>query len=181
MPENAYSTPTASPSCCSTHSAPKSATVASTSGFFGIINKLDHVFFLGSVRVDPRYKSEYLRETPFSLGLDKRKSWDNLFMLLTSVPAFRATVFQVGVEQRFFVNLRGDEDDIAAGEFTGDFRGSVLALQLTNKSKYLGYDLTTQLGIRLDRRSLEVVDGDRESQTSGLSFLSIFAGSGSAT
>ena len=146
------------------------------SGFFGIINKLDHVFFLGSVRVDPRYKSEYLRDTPFSLGLDKRKSWDNLFMLLTSVPAFRATVFQVGLEQRFFVNLRGDEDDLPAGDFTGDFRGSVLALQLTNKSRYLGYDLTTQLGIRLDRRSLEVVDGDRESQTSGLSFLSIFAG-----
>ena len=69
-----------------------------------------------------------------------------------------------------------DEDELNPDVFTGDFRGSVLALQLTNRSEYLGYHLTTQLGSRIDRRSLEVVDGDWDTDTSGLIFLSVMAG-----
>ena len=85
------------------------------------------------------------------------------------------TEFEFGLEQRSFFDLEG-EDELEAGLFTGDFRGSVLALQLTNISQYLGYELTTQVGVRLDRRSIEVVDRSREIETSGLSFLSIIAG-----
>ncbi len=146
------------------------------SGVFGVINKVDYVLYLGSLRVDPRYKSEFLRETPFSLDLTKRRSWDSIFFLRLSFPALRSTVLQAGLEQRFFFNLKGDERDIDAGERTGDLHGSALALQLTTRSKYLGYNMTTQLGIRIDRRSLEIADEKRESETSGLSFVSIFAG-----
>ena len=35
--------------------------------------------------------------------------------------------------------------------------------------------LTAQLGLRYDRRSLEIVDGDDETRTAGLAFLSVFA------
>ena len=146
------------------------------SGFFGIINKLDHVFHLGSLRIDPRYKSEYSSETPFRLDEEKRKAWDSLFFLQLSLPVFRATVAQIGVEQRFYVDLMEDQAGFQTGQLTGDFRGSVLAFQLTNRSEYLGYQLTMQTGIRVDRRSLEVADGDRETRISGLSFMSIFAG-----
>jgi hypothetical protein len=59
---------------------------------------------------------------------------------------------------------------------SGDFRGTVLAVQLTNIRPYLGYNLTSQLGVRFDRRSLEVVEQDRESRTAGVAFISIFAG-----
>ena len=59
---------------------------------------------------------------------------------------------------------------------SGDFRGSALALQLTNQGQYLGYRLTTQLGVRLDVRSLEVAEGRRRTESSGLTFLSILAG-----
>ena len=52
----------------------------------------------------------------------------------------------------------------------------MLAAQLTNHNDYLGYDLTTQMGIRYDRRSLEVADSGRQTRTSGLVFLSVFAG-----
>ena len=62
------------------------------------------------------------------------------------------------------------------GQLSGDFRGNVLALQLTSTRAYSGYELTTQMGVRFDRRSLEVVNGEREHQTSGLVFLSVFAG-----
>ena len=50
-----------------------------------------------------------------------------------------------------------------------------LAMQLTNRRDYLGYELTAQLGLRYDRRSLEIVDGDDETRTAGLAFLSVFA------
>ena len=62
------------------------------------------------------------------------------------------------------------------GTTTGDFRGTVLALQLTNTRPYLGYNMTTQIGVRYDRRSLEVVDQDRVIRTSGVAFISVFAG-----
>ena len=65
---------------------------------------------------------------------------------------------------------------MATGQSTGDFLGSVFAVQLTNRSEYLGYSLTLQGGIRIDRRSLEVVDESRETETAGLTFVSVFAG-----
>jgi len=88
----------------------------------------------------------------------------------------KTTELQAGFEQRYFYNLRGEEGDLLAGDFTGDFTGSVVALQLTNRSQYLGYSLITQLGIRIDSRSLEVIDRASERETSGLSFLTVMAG-----
>ena len=155
---------------------PKNRNGRETSGFVGLINKAEYSHQLGSVRINPRLKSEYLKESPFSLDLAKRKSWDAIFFFLLRFPVLRTTEVQTGFEQRYFHNLRGDEDDLVAGALTGDFRGSALAIQLTNRGEYLGYQLTAQAGMRIDRRSLEVAAGDRQSITSGLTFLSIFAG-----
>ena len=88
----------------------------------------------------------------------------------------RRSSLQLGLEQRWFYDLLADEGALAQGDLSGDFRGSVLAFQLTNRSAYVGYELTTQLGLRYDRRSLETVAGDREDRTSGLVFLTAFAG-----
>jgi hypothetical protein len=85
-------------------------------------------------------------------------------------------VIEIGWEGRQFYNLKGDEGDLETGDITGDFRGTVLALQLTNGREYLGYRLTSQVGLRYDRRSLEVIDGEDETRTSGLAFISIYAG-----
>ena len=71
--------------------------------------------------------------------------------------------------------MRREEDELAANVPTGDFRGMVWAAQLSNQREYLGYNLTTLLGLRFDRRSLEVVERERETRTAGLAFLSIFA------
>ena len=146
-----------------------------TSGFVGLINKIEYVFSWRSLSLRPKFKSEFLREVPFSRAFDERRSWDGIFFFVGSIPVLETTEFEFGLEQRSFFDLEG-EDELAVGLFTGDFRGSVLALQLTNISQYLGYELTTQVGIRLDRRSIEVVDRSREIETSGLSFLSIIAG-----
>ena len=82
----------------------------------------------------------------------------------------------MGLEGRQFYDLKQKESELTAGEITGDFRGTVFGLQLTTTRDYNGYSLTTQMGLRFDRRILEVVDRAKEKQTSGLVFLSVFAG-----
>ena len=71
--------------------------------------------------------------------------------------------------------MRAGEEEAAGGDRTGDFHGTALAAQLTNTRDYLGYALTTQAGIRMDRRSFEIAGGGGESGTSGLVFLTMFA------
>jgi len=147
-----------------------------TSSFVGLINKADYMLPLGRFTISPKVKSEFLRVMPFSRNAGKQHSWDVLFFLQARFPLMRATHIEVGLEQRQFANLIGDEAEMAPGTLSGDFRGTVLAVQLTNIRPYLGYNLTSQLGVRFDRRSLEVVEQDRESRTAGVAFISIFAG-----
>ena len=146
------------------------------SGFVGLINKVEYLHRWGRFEIDPRFKSEFLDETPFSRTLAARRSWDALLFLQLRFPVLRLTEIQAGWEQRFFYDLQGDEEELPTGQLSGDFRGSALALQLTNQGQYLGYRLTTQLGVRLDVRSLEVAEGKRRTESSGLTFLSILAG-----
>ncbi|MBI2505877.1 MAG: hypothetical protein HYW07_21900 [Candidatus Latescibacteria bacterium] len=146
------------------------------SGFFGLIDKADYLFSWRQLSFQPRVKSEWLSQTPFSRSLAKRRSWDGIFFFLVQFQLFRDSHIQLGFERRQFYELLADEKALAPGRPTGDFRGTALAFQLTNTRPYLGYSLTTQLGIRYDRRSLEVVGRQRESRTSGLAFLSVFAG-----
>ena len=97
-------------------------------------------------------------------------------MLLVDFPILNRSYVRLGYEGRRFFDLLTDEDVLNTGQLSGDFRGNVLALQLTSTRAYSGYELTTQMGVRFDRRSLEVVNGERDYQTSGLVFLSVFAG-----
>ncbi len=145
------------------------------SGFVGLIDKVNYTYLWGRVSLSPRFKSEYLRATPFSRAQEKEGSWDALFFFFVQFPLLVNSDVQLGWEQRFFYELRAREKDLDPGLFTGDFRGQVLGLQLSNRSSYVGYAFTTQLGLRYDRRSLEVVEGDRDIRKSGLVFLSVFA------
>jgi hypothetical protein len=146
------------------------------SGFLGLIDKAEYLFSWKQLSFQPRIKSEWLSQTPFSRGLAKRRSWDGIFFFLVQFRLFKDSQVQLGYERRQFFELLADEKELALGRPTGDFRGTVLAFQLTNTKPYLGYTLTTQLGIRYDRRSLEVVGRSRENRTSGMAFLSVFAG-----
>ena len=145
------------------------------SGFFGVINKAEYLFFLRQIAIAPRFKSELLRATPFSRDLEKRRSWDGIFSLQFEVPFLSSSRIRLGWEQRLFYDTRAGEEEAAGGERTGDFHGTALAAQLTNVRDYLGYALTTQAGIRIDRRSFELSGGGDESGTSGLLFLTMFA------
>ena len=147
-----------------------------TSGFLGLINKIEYLFYLGPLSIAPKFKSEFLRQVPFTQTEEKQRSWDALFFLTAALPLLRSTEVEMGVEHRQFFDLQKREDGLGAGRFSGDFGGWVLALQLTTQNPYQGYELTTQLGLRFERRTLEVVGGEGANRSSGLAFLSIFAG-----
>ncbi len=145
------------------------------SGFFGIINKAEYLCFWRQVAIAPRVKSELQRATPFSRDLRKRRSWDGMLSLQIEVPLLRSSRIRLGWEQRLFYDTRAGEGEVANGQRTGDFHGTALAAQLTNTRDYLGYALTTQAGIRVDRRSFEIAGRDNESGTAGLVFVTMFA------
>ncbi len=147
-----------------------------TSGFLGLINKADFTHSWRQFNISPRIKSEYLEIKPFSREMAKERSWDVIYILLVDFPILNRSYVRLGYEGRQFFELLADEATLGMGQLSGDFRGTVLAMQLTSTRAYSGYELTTQLGVRFDRRSLEVMDGEREQQTSGLVFLSVFAG-----
>ena len=147
-----------------------------SSSFVGLIDKAAYTFSWKSIAISPRIKSEFMRRVPFSRSAPQERSYDVLYIVLANFPILHRSYVQLGIEGRYFYDLEGDEGQLAAGERTGDFRGTVLACQLTSTRAYSGYELTTQMGVRFDRRSLEVKDGDGERKTSGLVFLSVFAG-----
>ncbi|MCH2660844.1 hypothetical protein MK163_10385, partial [bacterium] len=146
-----------------------------TSGFVGLIDKIDYSFDWRRLWISPRFKSEYLREVPFNRNLAKQRSWDALWSVLVRFPLLKRSSVDIGFERRQYYDLETDEEPLVVGARTGDFSGTVLAMQLTNRRDYMGYELTAQLGLRYDRRSLEIFDADAETRTAGLAFLSVFA------
>ena len=67
------------------------------------------------------------------------------------------------------------EENLDKGAPTGDFRSSVFAAQLSNIRNYLGYQLITQLGFSVDRRSVERFEEDRKSRNSSFTFITVYA------
>lgn len=146
--------------------------------FLGIINKADYLHQFGRLRVRPKFKSEFLRDnTPFSMGgvRGERDQWAGILLLVCDFPVLNRTDIEAGLEQTFFVELGADEEALARGEFTGDLRNTVLALQLSNRGFYLGYKLTTQLGFSLSRVSRERIGLEREPQTNSSVFMTVYA------
>ena len=96
--------------------------------------------------------------------------------LVGQFPILRQTTVEIGVEQLFFSDLLVKEGNLAAGDFTNDFRSTVGVIQFSNVRQYLGYRLTTQLGYSLRRTSREVVGQDTQGQTDSSVFMTIYAG-----
>jgi hypothetical protein len=146
--------------------------------FLGLIDKADYLRHFGRLRVRPKVKSEFLRDnTPYSMGgvRGERDQWAGTAFLVCEFPVLNRTEIEAGVEQTWFYELGADEQDLAQGEFTGDLRNTVVALQLSNRGDYLGYRLTTQLGFSLSRVSRERVELPSDPQTNSSVFMTVYA------
>ena len=121
------------------------------------------------------------------LAEEDLKQWTGIVSLLAQVPLLNSSAIDLGIELAQFNELVQQEEDMVAqgvAEETGDLRSAVFAVQLTNNSNYLGYKLTTQLGLRLGRTFTEAVReveprvfGKRTTgRTETTSFITIYAG-----
>ena len=138
--------------------------------FFGLINKVDHTRKIAYVDVVPRIKNELRLESPALRSDPKRREDTLLLSLLARWPLFTSSSMQAGVEYTIFSQLRDSDTAIREG-LLDDFTEVVGALQFSNLKNYLGYRLTTKMGMRLTRRSI-----GNETETGRVAFATVYAG-----
>ena len=136
--------------------------------FAGLIDKIEYRLNLGPLSLIPAWKSEFLRQSPVLARAPRRKELNQFFMLLWRLPVLRRSFLEGGVEYQIFSQLR---DPVPPGA-EDSFNGLVAALQLSNLSEYMGYRLTTLVGVQLTRRRFEV----EGTQTHTRGFLTVYAG-----
>ncbi len=158
-----------------------------TTSFFGLINKLEYNYAIGNLELQPKFKSELLTQDAFAKEDEDRRHWTGLVTLLAQLPVLRRSVLTGGLELAQFADRETDEDEMVdsgtTGE-TGDERSAILALQLNNTSQYLGYRVTTQVGLRFGRVFRELVEQEEptvyekrfEGWTEKTSFITLYAG-----
>jgi hypothetical protein len=158
-----------------------------TSSLTAVINRLDYGFDIGRLNLRPRLKNEYFRNTPFHAEERRQEQWTLMGVLLLEQPVLSRTLLQGGLEMLWKRDLVLDEDemvDLGVTDETGDLNSITLAVQLSSTSDYLGYRLTTQLGVRFGTLSQEFVrqrpDGSfhlgSERSTETTTFLTVLAG-----
>ncbi len=132
--------------------------------FFGLINKASYRFDVGRVWVEPRWKSEYRRQTLDLVTTNqvKREELAQVGGVLAGMPILTHTMLQGGIEFSFVNDIEGKSD----------FDGIATAFQFTNVSDYLGYKMTMQAGLKIDHREPE----GRPSVTVTQSFVTVYAG-----
>jgi hypothetical protein len=136
--------------------------------FLGLIAKTQYELKLGRLTLGPAWKGEWLRQTPVLRQEFRRAELNQLFMALLRLPVLSSSFAEGGVEYHLFYQLRdppppGAEDT---------YRELTAAGQLTNLTQYLGYRLTTIIGLQVSRRSSELLG----TQTHTRGFMTVYAG-----
>ena len=148
------------------------------SGFFGVINKAEYTVEAAGLRLLPRIKSEYVRDRKSLVTADSREQYTLSLFLVGQLPLMSNTRIEAGLEQGMVWDLQTAEDALAAGALSGDFAETVVAVQSTTESDYLGYALLTQVGVQYQRRAEEIFDGKDAVSTGFSSFVTVYAGLG---
>lgn len=155
--------------------------------FLGIVNKASHSTYLGPLLLRPGIKSEYFRQTAFLIEDNDSKHWAGTAQLRGQAELTPNTWLETGIELLRFADLVANEKQMLAlgkTEETGDFNSTQIAVQLSVKSAYLGYVLTTQIGLRVGRIGTErirenapgVFEKVNKSRSEATSFITVFAG-----
>ena len=137
--------------------------LAESDFFFGVINKASYRWSLGRVSVEPRWKSEFRKQSRSLFALEQSTSLLELFSAVVETRVLRATRFQAGLEYLIFNDFDVDAKDFTS--ITGAF-------QFTNQSQYMGYQLHALAGIRIAWQDFKEAKARTTSQT----FITIYAG-----
>ena len=153
------------------------------SGFLGAINKAEWSIPVGLGVLEPRFKSEFRRERPFSTRRLESTSLEETFFLIWTQPLLAEAVgisyfprygrqifnteLQVGLEVGRLWLLEGKREEVDA-----DFFGWTAVAQLTNRTAYQGYQLVTTTGVQFQQRRF----AGRTPQEASLVFMTLYAG-----
>ena len=131
--------------------------------FFGVVDKVSYRRQIGRFLFEPRWKSEYTRQTRglFSAGRQSRVS--EMLATLVETRVLSGSKVQTGVEYLYSNDL---EDDAL------DFNSLTVALQFITDSNYLGYRMRSLLGASVEHQDFK----ERESRTTNQFFVTIYAG-----
>jgi hypothetical protein len=131
--------------------------------FFGVINKASYRYTLGRLSLEPRWKSEFRKQSRSLFALEHSTSLYELFSAVVETRLLRATQLQAGIEYLIFNDFDVDANDF--NSITGAF-------QFTNQSQYLGYSLHALAGLRIERQDFK----EREARYTSQTFITIYAG-----
>ena len=134
-----------------------------TDFFLGLINKASYRYQLGQLVLEPRWKSEFRKQSRSLFDAVERTSLMQLFSTLMEVQLLQVTRLQAGVEYVVFNDFDIDADD---------FNSLTVGLQFANTSAYHGYQVMALAGIALERRDFK----EAEPSTTSRSFVTIYAG-----
>jgi hypothetical protein len=153
------------------------------SGFIGAIDKAAWQIPLDLGMLEPRWKSEFRKDSPFDARLSAATSLEETGILLWTQPLLAehtrigyfprygrqlfSTELQLGLELTRFWLLSGEREDADR-----DFSGWTCVAQLTNRSAYQGYHLVSRLGLEFEERRF----AGQPAQRNSLVFLSVNAG-----
>ncbi len=144
-----------------------------TASFFGVINKIAYSFPLGSIRVEPRWKSEFQRLVPSSIQDPLNPPTSELresAFLIAHCSLLSRTSAQFGLEYLWTRQFRKSAKATLEGS---PRRELVSAAQLSNRSPYLGYVVYTHFGLRVARVDIDVLAAP---QTETFIFFTVYAG-----
>ena len=134
-----------------------------TDYFFGLINKASYRYDLGRVALEPRWKSEFRKQTRSLFAVDSQTTLTELLSTLAELKVLRATSLQAGLEYVIFNDF--DED-------ANDSNSLTTAFQVSSQSEYLGYRIRALAGVVIERRDFKEV----EATTTTQSFITLYAG-----
>ena len=143
-----------------------------TASFVGLINKVDYTFSVGNIELEPRFKSEFLREHPVRKRDPERRELTETFFFLTRIPLLSHTLIELGLELSQFEQFRDDAGVPVHRDLEPDSFSRIVAVQFNNSSDYLGYRLHLQTGFRLQKLTFE----NLPSSTTSKIFMTAYAG-----
>ena len=134
-----------------------------TDFFFGFINKARYEYELGRLIVEPRWKSEFRKQSRTLFEAGQHTSLMELFGALARMQLLEVTQVQAGMEYVWFDDF---DDDF------NDFNSLTVGLQFANTSAYQGYSIRLLTGIVLERKDFK----ERQAINTTQAFITIYAG-----
>ena len=134
---------------------------ADDSWSLGVINKLDYTFSIRDlVTIIPKAKSMYRQERMG--GVNVVKELTEAQFLIARFPVLNRSHIELGLEYTMFWDFNDKYND---------FDGTVVAGQFSNRTDYMGYQLTTNVGAEVEKKIFRT-----KTETITTAFVSVYAG-----